>query len=525
MAGFSLVVVLSLIVGLGRVLDAVDRNDQMAAALDGVFELSTLTTDYIVYQEKRAEDQWLDKHEVIGRQLEGLGKVGHDPEIVRRLLREHAELGDAFAEIVRIDQGELAGTVPSDVAIEYEDRMTARLLVVMQGMVADAINLGERASQEARDAATWTVNVAIVAAGLGILAMAFNALATDRAVVRPLVGLRDSALRVGAGDLRHRTGYRGADEVGELAAAFDSMVADLQRSYSLLEQEILDRRKAEESLSEHKDHLEELVETRTGELAKANEGLMQANERLAHMNEELLGATHAKDDFLAAMSHELRTPLNSIIGFTNMMLRGLAGEINEEQAKQLGMVYRSGKHLLVIVNDLLDLSRIEAGHLDVTFHDIDVRHTVAALVETVLPMADEKELAVSWRCEPDVPVTMTTDGGKLEQILLNLLTNAVKYTFSGSIELVVDVSGSEILFAVQDTGIGISEHDLDRVFERFHQLQVPNVAKSPGVGLGLVISRSLAETLGGTLTVVSEVGRGSVFTLALPLTPPLVRTS
>ncbi|MDP2401141.1 MAG: ATP-binding protein, partial [Actinomycetota bacterium] len=318
--------------------------------------------------------------------------------------------------------------------------------------------------------------------------------------------LQSSAGKVGSGNLEHRTGLDAKrDEVGDLARAFDDMVADLRRSYVMLENEIVQHRITRADLDRHKEGLEHLVEVRTSELESA----------LA----ELEAATAAKDSFFAAMSHELRTPLNSIIGFSDIMLKGRAGSINEEQTRQLAMVNRSGKQLLAIISDLLDLARIEAGHITVVPGDVDVRelsHRVVAMME---PLAGEKGLKVTCSVEPRVPRSIYSDSGKVEQILLNLLSNAVKFTDVGFVRLDItrDEDGAgRVFFTVTDTGAGIPEDDLGRIFERFHQVATVHIAKPTGTGLGLAICRDLAHALGGSIEVESEPGVGSAFRLVLP---------
>jgi PAS domain S-box-containing protein len=268
-------------------------------------------------------------------------------------------------------------------------------------------------------------------------------------------------------------------------------------------QDITERRAAEEELSRYREHLEELVEERTAELRDVNERLREA--------------TEAKGRFLANMSHELRTPLNSVIGFTGMMLQGMTGELNAEQEKQLGMVYRAGKQLLRLVNEVLDLSKIEAGRMRPVPVDFDLGALVDDVAATVRPLADEKDLALRVVTD-DAGARLHTDRDKAAQILLNLLANAVKYTEAGEITLSARVTGGRALVTVTDTGVGVSPEDLGRIFDEFEQGGGPR--RAGGTGLGLAISRRLAGLLGGTLDAASRPGHGSAFTLALPLTLP-----
>ena len=332
-------------------------------------------------------------------------------------------------------------------------------------------------------------------------------LSTNHTIVRPLLLLRDSAREVGRGNLDTRSDITSGDEVGELAAAFDGMVGDLRDSYAMLEQEVADRRHAERELSDYRDHLEQLVEARTAELLALNDDLRQA--------------TRAKDDFMASMSHELRTPLNSIIGFTGIMLKRMAGDLTDEQERQLTMVLHSGQQLLSLIDDVLDLARLDAGHARVDRVSFVVTDAVSMLVDIMAPIAAGQRIQLTWRVKEGAPEIIHTDRGKFEQIMLNLLSNAVKFTHVGLVEVVVSGGADEpVALSVRDTGIGIPADEIDAIFKHFHQARFDAARSYPGTGLGLAISRRLAEAIGGRITVTSEVGVGSVFTLTLPLEPP-----
>jgi PAS domain S-box-containing protein len=259
--------------------------------------------------------------------------------------------------------------------------------------------------------------------------------------------------------------------------------------------DVTERRQADEELKTYKDGLEELVKQRTAEFEDAS---------------------RAKSQFLASMSHELRTPLNSIIGFTGIMLQGLTGELTSEQRAQLEMVNRAGRQLLGLVSDVLDLERIEAGRVELDREDVDVSKVATALSETIRPMAEDMGLTVGLELQR-APATVRTDRAKLEQILLNFLSNSVKYTETGGIMLVVESrADGSVAFTVRDTGLGIAPEDQESIFEEFRQLPAHPGAKHPGSGLGLSISRQLAELLGGHIELESAPGMGSTFTLVLP---------
>lgn len=266
--------------------------------------------------------------------------------------------------------------------------------------------------------------------------------------------------------------------------------------------DVTERHEAQADLARYKENLEELVSARTAELERANE--------------ELREASSAKNRFLASMSHELRTPLNAIIGFSGVLKQGLAGELTEEQAKQVGMIKDSGDHLLTMVNDILDLSRIEEGHVKVGISSFALADLIETVAQSTRPAALAKGLEFITSV-PDGAGEIVTDRDKVFQILVNLVDNAIKFTASGSITLSADVDGSILRLQVADTGIGISDEDLPRVMEEFSQVEAVGGMKPPGTGLGLAITSRLAMLLGGDLSVWSEPGVGSTFTVEIPL--------
>ncbi|HEY5760523.1 MAG TPA: PAS domain S-box protein [Steroidobacter sp.] len=228
-------------------------------------------------------------------------------------------------------------------------------------------------------------------------------------------------------------------------------------------------------------------------------------------------ADRVKSAFLATMSHELRTPLNSIIGFTGVMLQGLAGPLNDEQRKQLGMVRSSARHLLALVNDVLDISKIEAGQLGVDHVPFDVRRSIDKVLVLVSPQATAKQLALRLRASEGLG-QFVGDERRFEQILLNLLSNAIKFTDHGEVTLVAERRADDTLqLQVCDTGIGIGPDDLQSLFQPFKQLESGLARRHEGTGLGLAISRRLTELMGGEIAAASEWGKGSTFTVTLPV--------
>ena len=255
-------------------------------------------------------------------------------------------------------------------------------------------------------------------------------------------------------------------------------------------------------LETYNRELEARVAQRTEELSDA---LLQAQD-----------ADRLKSVFLATMSHELRTPLNSIIGFSGILLQELAGPLNAEQSKQMGMVRDSARHLLALINDVLDISKIEAGQLRVERAPFAMRSAIESAVRAVSPLAQKKGLALHQVIADEVG-DISSDRRRVEQILLNLLSNAIKFTEQGEVRIECRVQGKWLDTSVHDTGMGIRPEDLGALFEPFRQLETGLNRRHEGTGLGLAICKNLVRLLGGEIHVGSEWGKGSIFTFMLPL--------
>jgi signal transduction histidine kinase len=240
-------------------------------------------------------------------------------------------------------------------------------------------------------------------------------------------------------------------------------------------------------------------------------------EELSETNAELMQASRLKSQFLASMSHELRTPLNSIIGFSKVLLNRFDGELTERQETYIRSVHNSGAHLLQLINGILDFSRIEAGKLEMISEEVDLHELIDECIESSMPLARGKQMKVEKHVPLELP-PLSGDRTKVKQILLNLLSNAIKFTGQGRVLVSVVPEPDAIRVSVADTGIGIREDDLARLFEPFQQLDNPVVRSAGGTGLGLAISKKFVELHGGRIWAESRENQGSTFHFTLPLT-------
>ena len=262
------------------------------------------------------------------------------------------------------------------------------------------------------------------------------------------------------------------------------------------------------------------LEAASRELERTNRALATKNDELEQANAALVDSSRLKSEFLANMSHELRTPLNAVIGFSRIVLKKTAAIIPERQVKNLQTIHDSGKHLLDMVNDLLDIERIEAGMLRVSITTVSLASILTDVVTALAPAAAEKRLTLA--CDPGpAPLNLRTDPGRLRQVLDNLASNAIKYSDAGTIRVRVELrpadAPDELRLVVEDEGLGIPEEQLAKIFDAFHQVDGSSTRAQGGVGLGLHLVRRLVTLLGGTIRVVSTLGKGSAFRVVFPV--------
>jgi signal transduction histidine kinase len=315
---------------------------------------------------------------------------------------------------------------------------------------------------------------------LGLLAAVAASLLLARGMTRPIRALEAGAARIGAGALEERIDLRTNDELESLADAFNAMAARLRESYSSLEQKI---------------------DERTQELAGANALLASASQH--------------KSEFLSRMSHELRTPLNAIIGFSDVLLAGSYGPLNEKQRDYLQDVLSSGQHLLSLINDILDLSKVEAGRMELELSDFSLRDALQGGVTIIRERASLHGIKISVACDDGLDV-IRGDARKVRQVIFNLLANAVKFTPDGGrVEVTARALDGEAWVSVRDTGVGIAPDEQAHLFEEFRQ--TASARGHEGTGLGLSLAKRFVDLHGGRIWVESALGKGSTFTFTLPV--------
>lgn len=311
--------------------------------------------------------------------------------------------------------------------------------------------------------------------------------------------------------------FNGLRETGEefpIEATASCLDVRGKRTYTLIVRDISERRRTEEALKAQAESL-----------ARAMEELKALNDELGERQAELERAMAARSRFYASMSHELRTPINAVLGYSTLLLENIYGPLNEKQAEGITRTHKAAKHLLELVNDVLDLSKIEAGKIDLRLQPVHFPQLIDDLFVTVRPLADQYGSPLALHHDGE-PLKVVSDPRRLRQILLNLLSNAIKFGRGRPIQVHSKATpDGGIVVEVRDEGEGIADADMEKIFDEFVQLGKTQLTE--GTGLGLPISRRLAEMLQGTLEVESEVGVGSVFRLTLPPSGevPVVRES
>ena len=340
-------------------------------------------------------------------------------------------------------------------------------------------------------------------AGADVIGNPVEQLMADEELDQALTKVADGRSDAVTSELHSLTGFRSSGDRFPLEASVSCLDIGGDRSYTIIARDVTDRLRSEEALR-----------VQAVSLAQNAAELRQLNNELQERQEELERAMTARNRFYASMSHELRTPINAIIGYNTLLLDHIYGPLNDKQTHGLQRTHKAANHLLELVNDVLDLSKIEAGKIELTLQPVPFPGTIEDLFVTVRPLVDEHETELQLNIDGG-PKAIISDPRRVRQILLNLLSNAIKFGRGKPIQVDLALGAPDhIEVAVTDQGEGIEPEDLPRIFDEFVQLS--NSQQFGGTGLGLPISKRLATLLGGELHVTSERGKGSTFLLRLP---------
>jgi len=353
-----------------------------------------------------------------------------------------------------------------------------REVEALVGRLVQAANIRMLALQQSVEAANArSIVLTACFAALAIALALLCGFVISWSFIRPLRASQDLLARLTAGNVGATIEVPNRDEFGEQAARMNRMSAELRR---LLEEQ------------------------------------QAAAAELRRLNHQLEQASRAKSEFLANMSHELRTPMNAILGFTEMMRDGLYGDVPPELAEPLDDIQTNGRHLLALINDVLDLSKIEAGRMELALQEYSVHEIVDSVRASLRSLAADRGLEFVTRVPDDLP-TASGDPKRLTQCLLNLAGNAIKFTRQGRVEIGVELEDGSLVYRVSDTGIGIPKEELENVFGEFRQVDATVTREFGGTGLGLSITKKFIEMHGGRIWVESEPGHGSTFWFSIPV--------
>ncbi len=434
-----------------------------------------------------------------------LGSLKASPNV------EAAAIYDASGEVFLKEgvKGRQAAVYPMELDIRVLPRVPAELppprfedgrLEVWSAIRGEDALLGYifiRSNQtEVRSRLVYAMQIqgVILVVVFGLVLLAGSRL--QRMVSDPVLGLAEAARRISEGnDYGIRVEETGGGELRELAHAFNGMLQEIQRR--------------DQQLIENQGQLEVQVAERTDELIRVNTQLLISKEKAED-------ASRAKSSFLANMSHELRTPLNAILLYSELLQEDARDQGMDSLVPDIQKIHGAGKHLLSLIDGILDLSKIEAGKMTLYMEDVKVAALISEVVSTVKPLVEKNQNQLRVEVDPAI-TTIRADLTKLRQTLYNLLNNASKFTQQGLVELKVDMGGGKVFFRVKDSGIGMSPEQARRIFEEFTQADDSTTRRYGGTGLGLTISRRLVQLMGGDIRVSSVPGEGSTFTVELPI--------
>lgn len=384
-----------------------------------------------------------------------------------------------------------------------EEQLVAGRAIALGNQQIGAVAIGLSTAplnEKIRALTLRSIGIALVTLALGFgFAFLFA-----RQITTPLGELADIAAQMTAGNLITRAKPKSSDEVGQLGNAFNQMADAIQQR--------------EVELKELAAGLERTVAARTAELREQNKMLVETNGELAIARTRAEEATRVKSQFLATISHELRTPLNSVIGYADLMIQTERKNLSDKHIDYLHRILSNGENLLALINDVLDLSKIESGKIVINYQPFSPAELLHSIENRMFSLATSKNIELHSQLDPDLPDPLIGDQPRLNQILTNLVGNAIKFTDEGRVDIRFDKAGdSHWQIVIRDTGIGIPAQAQAYIFDEFRQVDGTPMRKHGGTGLGLSIVRRLVLLMEGSIAVESEVGEGSTFTVQLPL--------
>ncbi len=509
-------------------------------------------------KQKKVGEQWRIIYSRLDQCIRDIPRIYEVPDIQLKSLKyEHVRLGKLYDQLSALPESNPSAGYSEDFSLKKRNQLVAAITVNVQNIVSVSARIREDCRTEQERRLQRAQHLSLTAAALIIFFFMLSAFLSGRSIFLSIAALHDGIRRVGRGDLDHPVCLETGDELGEFAGAFNQMLLVLRETTAgrdLLDREVRERQRTEKKLHEYQDGLEQKVKERTEDLTRSRlaaisimedaelqrheaEQLSQQlqqeilvkkeQEKLLREQEAVLretarkaeAANRAKSIFLANMSHELRTPLNAVLGFSQLMQTN--PDIPETEQEHLQIINRSGHHLLSLINAVLDMSKIESGQVELEPVSFDLHELVDDLINMMRRRAEKKGLYLLAEYCSDLPRYIHADAGKLRQILLNLLGNAVNYTAEGGVILRVngksDGKGTalKLFFEVEDSGTGIAPDEQLRIFHPFVQGGAPG--EQAGTGLGLTITRQYAELMGGEICLESKAGRGSLFRVSLPM--------
>lgn len=455
----------------------------VVSAANNVGEMLVLTEDYTLHKSERALYQWRVKYKEVRNLIDLAGKEIKEKKSELNGIESRLQLVNNF--MVKLE--EVSRTVHEGVDQAKQRRVSQaineRLHEEMQILFNNTLHLSDYFRMQIADTYQITKTIIFLVVTLFVVAITALSLWLRAGIARPLNQLGRETRRIANGEFDRRIANDSLDEVGELSRSFDQMSERLQSTMVSL------------------DELEGLVESRTQEIQLARD---QAE-----------NASNCKTEFLSRMSHELRTPLNAIMGYSKLV--EMDKSLHEQTRKHVSEACKASNHLLQLINEVLDLSRIDSGECSLDITELDISALVAECVALILPMAETKEVDIHASVGEGVLVMADSSGVK--QIIINLLSNAVKYNHDdGRVDISIEEDEKKkVRLVVEDTGIGIPENKQGMVFEPFHRVAYDDELVE-GTGIGLTISRKLANSMGGEIGFTSTYGKGSLFWLDLPTT-------